>query len=341
MLLSRRQSALLLTQLLIMKDIDGFQPLTEHMGASAPVSPVAKPQTSFRRALGLEEVSGTSFPPCPAVIGHRGALYAELENTIPAFLQCATWGCAGVELDVFTLTDGSVIVFHGAGTAEDPGYCTDYCIGKDGVNILDMTYEETQKLRFNPNFAEFPCASDKISTARIPLLSEVLEALRGTGLEVKIELKGPNTVAPVLKVVESLGMTGQCSYSSFDHSKLKELRKLRPDYSAYRTGALFNTPVPDDYLQRAKDCGATEIHLRYDTCTVDRVQASRKAGFRTMAWLRGPQGMASDSQDVFEDMGNEDESCYRALWETGVDQICCNRPDFALELCNVKENLTP
>ena len=294
-------------------------------------SPITK--SPFRSTLGLsEKAPNANLLPFPAVIGHRGALYAELENTLPSFVQCAAWGCAGVELDVFTLKDGNVIVFHGAGNDENPGYCTNYCIGKDGVSILDMTYEQTQELEFNPSFAEFPCPSDKVAKGRIPLLSQVLEALRGTGTEVKIELKGPNTVKPVLEIVESLGMTHQCSYSSFDHSKLLELRTLRPSLADYRTGALFNTPVPDDFVTRAQACGATEIHLRYDTCTVERVQAAHRAGFRTMAWLRGPIGMAADTETIYTDIGNEDEACYQALWETGVQQICCNRPDVAIQL---------
>lgn len=338
-------------------DHDTVMPPEPSTTTSSTTSSSSTSSRSFRATLGLvdenthavdEGAPSTTtktekiLPPFAAIVGHRGALYAELENTVPAFVQCASWGCAGVELDVFTLKDGNVVVFHGAGNDEDPGYLTDYILDDDdnqdgpqrrSNNVLDLTYEETQKLRFNPAFHEFPCPADKITSGRIPLLSEVLEALRGTGLEIKIELKGPNTVGPVLELVESLHMTNQCSYSCFDHAKLQELRRLRPDKTAYRTGALFNTPVPADYLMRAQDCGATEVHLRYDTCTVERVQAIRQAGFKSMAWLRGPVGMASDINTMmYEDVGNEDGALYQALWETGVDQICGNRPDVALAL---------
>jgi len=298
-------------------------------------------KASFRATLGLSETKAPieQLHDFPAVIGHRGALYEELENTIPSFLRCAEWGCAGVELDVFTLKDGRVVVFHGAGTDEDPGWLRNYCLDRDGINILDLTYPEVQQLRFDTNFEEFPCDADKIVTARIPLLVDVLQALRGTGLEIKIELKHPNTVSPVLEIVDSLGMNNQCSYSSFNHANLFELRKLRPSAEVYPTGALFNTPVPTDYLERAKACGATQIHFRYDTCTVERVKETRQAGFASMAWMRGPVGMAYDSEIRYSDMGNEDKDCYYALWETGVDQICCNRPDVALSLRDAKENI--
>jgi glycerophosphoryl diester phosphodiesterase len=151
-----------------------------------------------------------------------------------------------------------------------------------------------------------------------------LQALKGTGLEIKIELKGPNTVRPVLEIVDRLGMTSQCSYSSFDHANLRLLRQLRPSTRDYPTGALFNTPVPADYVSQAQACGATQVHLRYDTCTKERVHDIRTAGLQSMAWLRGPLGMAN--------VGTDEEDCYRTLGETGVDQICCNRPDVAMQL---------
>ena len=69
------------------------------------------------------------------VVGHRGALYAELENTRESFLQCAKWGCQAVELDVFVLPkDGSLVVFHGGGTDESPGLLDGYCLLGDSAN---------------------------------------------------------------------------------------------------------------------------------------------------------------------------------------------------------------
>ena len=294
---------------------------------------------SLRHTLGLARNTMSQYyyrylPPFPAIVGHRGALYAQLENTRESFRQCASWGCEAVELDVFVLQDGNVIVFHGGGTDENPGDLTEYCLNQERVGILDLDYPTASKLQFNPNFAEFACCVDKITQGRIPLLSQVLEDLRGTRTRVKIELKHPGTVQPVLDVVEQAGMVHQCSYSSFNHQLLQELRRLRPSKLDYPTGALFNHPVPDSYIEQALECGATEVHLRYDTCTLERVQDIRWAGLRSMAWMRGPRGMAADIADRFWDVGNEDAACYAALWETGVDEICINKPDVAIALRN-------
>ena len=272
----------------------------------------------------------------PAIVGHRGALYDELENTREGFLRCANAGCDGIELDVFLLKDGELIVFHGGGTDEDPGDLSDYCVDMEGVNILDLTYPEALALQFNPYFEEFPCSASKIAVASIPTLRQVLEDLRPTSCNVKIELKGPGTPEPCLKLVEELGMLTQVQFSSFDHGRLRQLRELRPQRDSLgrylvRTGALFNE-VPSDFLERVEECGASEVHLRYDTCTSERVRAIHEKGLGSMAWMRGPQGMRKDTSTKYLDVGNEDSECYRALFATGVQQLCCNRPLAALAL---------
>ena len=292
---------------------------------------------SLRHQLQVLDAGDDLLPSArPAIVGHRGALYDELENTREGFLRCANAGCDGIELDVFLLKDGELIVFHGGGTDEDPGDLSDYCVDMEGVNILDLTYPEALALQFNPYFEEFPCSASKIAVASIPTLRQVLEDLRPTSCNVKIELKGPGTPEPCLKLVEELGMLTQVQFSSFDHGRLRQLRELRPQRDSLgrylvRTGALFNE-VPSDFLERVEECGASEVHLRYDTCTRERVRAIHEKGLGSMAWMRGPQGMRKDTTTKYLDVGNEDSECYRALFATGVQQLCCNRPLAALAL---------
>jgi len=298
-----------------------------------------RPLTSYTMSNDPAAGAELLFPPSrPGVVGHRGALYDALENTRESFQRCAALGCDAVELDVFYLPkDGSLVVFHGGGTDEEPGDLTDYCVNQDGATILDLTYEECQQLEFNTQFAEFACDVHHIKRAKIPTLEQVLRDLQHTQTQVKIELKGPGTVEPTLELVERLNMVHHCQFSSFDHSALKLLRTLRPHTDrhgryVYRTGALFNDPVPTDFLQQARAIGASEVHLRYDTCTAERIQAIHAAGLSSMAWFRGPIGMQRDVTEKYWDIGNEDETCYQAVVDTGVQQICCNRPDVLVNL---------
>jgi glycerophosphoryl diester phosphodiesterase len=275
--------------------------------------------------------SPSSFAIRQWIVGHRGALYEELENTLPGFQYCADLGIDAVELDVFRAADNTLVVFHGGDSF--PGDMTSYCEDQSGISIQSKSWEEIKDLRFSVHQPEYACDPTKIASARIPTLSQVLDIFRGTSVEVKIELKGPNTVESVLDLVDELNMTSQCTFSSFHHDWLEQIRALRPHLSSsYRTGALWGDEVPEDFIQKSLQVGASEVHLKYDTCTVQRVQAIHDAGLKSMAWFRGPVGMHEDISFKYCDVGNEDDAMYQTILRTGVQQLCCNRPNVLQQI---------
>jgi glycerophosphoryl diester phosphodiesterase len=301
-----------------------------------PLCDDAPSYQSLVELLGVDE--DAQFHTFPQVVGHRGAPYMELENTLIGFQVATKLGCDAVELDVFLLKCGTLVVFHGGGTDDNPGCLQKYC-SIEG-NILDYTADEAKQLIFNPWFEEFGCLPQKVKDRHrscIPTLEEVLLDAKKSGITVKIELKGPGTVEPVLNLVERLDMVEKCHYSSFDHRKLARIRELRPHRGSdgeyvYKTGALFGSYVPDDFIPQALSVGASEIHLKYDTCTKARVSEIHAAGLRSMAWFRGPVGMKEDVAYKYYDVGNEDADMYLAVMKTGVWSMCVNRPNVIIEL---------
>jgi glycerophosphoryl diester phosphodiesterase len=217
----------------------------------------------------------------PVVLGHRGTIYEEPENTVQGFAKAADLGCDGFELDAFLLRCGTLVCFHGGGGDMDPGDLWDYC-GVKG-NIMDYTAEEARKLSLDHErkaFENFP--RFKMKHATIPTLEEVLELVKdestdaGTPIVVKIELKGPGTPDPAVELVERLGMQDQCYFSSFYHDRIARVRELRPQKHpdgthVFKTGALFRVP-PENFVIICQDLDATEVHLRYDTCSKERVE---------------------------------------------------------------------
>jgi len=157
-------------------------------------------------------------------------------------------------------------------------------------------------------------------------------------MKAKIELKGPtgegcpDSTVPTLELVKEMGMFDQVSFSSFVHSRLQLIRQLYPERSTggqhvVKTGALFEGSLPpQDYIEQCLTMGATEVHLQYDAMNEDRVEAIRSAGMQSMAWLHGPVTMLVDGAKWI-DAGNEDENMFRVIGMTGVDEICCNKPD--------------
>jgi glycerophosphoryl diester phosphodiesterase len=266
-----------------------------------------------------------------------------LENTLAGFQYCIDIGADAVELDVFFI-GGNLIVFHGGGTDQNPGDLTDYCLQQDGRAITDCTsLAQVQSLLFNPSCPELACPSDKIRAGSIPTLAQVLELIvnNQSNMVVKIELKGEGTVRPVLDLVKRMNMQHQCHFASFQHERIQLVRELHPEVNGggkhvYCTGALFKS-VPDDFIQRALAVGASEVHLPYSTCTVERIQAIHEAGMGSMAWFRGPVGMVHDITTKFVGDGNEDETMYRTVMETGVQQLCCNRPDLLATMLKKKK----
>lgn len=283
----------------------------------------------------------------PRVVGHRGSLYQFLENTRHS-IRLAAIHCEEVEIDVFLLKCGTLIVFHGGGTDQNPGLLKEYCC-VDG-SILDLTYEEARKLKFSPHHPEFGCGPDIIRQIEkecyIPTLKEVLSDARETGVIIKIELKGPGTPEPVLELVEKMNMVDQVHYSSFDHSRIKRVRELRPQRNAdgshrYKTGALFDE-VPDNFVELALEADASEVHLKYSTCTKERVAKIHAAGMDSMIWMHGPIRMNHDITHLFKNantiMNEEDETMYTALMATGVKAMCVNKPHVLASILRRNEN---
>jgi len=128
----------------------------------------------------------------PRVQGHRGAVYIEPENTVASFLAAKSGGAVAVELDVFLLTDGSLVCYHGGGADGRAGGVEELT---DGHGLIqDMSLADVQALNFVPT--DFACPPLKIFTrgeyaapVRIPTLEEALDACIKVNLRVTIELK--------------------------------------------------------------------------------------------------------------------------------------------------------
>eukprot|EP00520_Triparma_pacifica_P019004 CAMPEP_0118663336 /NCGR_PEP_ID=MMETSP0785-20121206/17361_1 /TAXON_ID=91992 /ORGANISM="Bolidomonas pacifica, Strain CCMP 1866" /LENGTH=314 /DNA_ID=CAMNT_0006557041 /DNA_START=276 /DNA_END=1217 /DNA_ORIENTATION=- len=280
--------------------------LSSHLSISPPTTPrPSSPSNPYSKIL---------------IYGHRGSLYDECENTLPSYLACSTHGSDGVELDVFRLKCGTLVCYHGTGTDEEPGRMGE----SHGVNggISWYTWDEVDRMEVKESWDEGVCGVGKLKGAKVPRLRDALELCKRVGMGVKVELKEDGIEEDVVEMIESLSMSSVCSISSFKHSRLLKCKSLSP---SIKTGALFSSPLPPDFVSQAEKVKADEVHLRYDTCTTDKVREAKNAGFGVMAWFRGPLSMLCDSEG-WDDAGNEDEDMYRIVMGTGVDTVCVNRP---------------
>ena len=142
-------------------------------------------------------------------IGHRGARGHAPENTLASVRKACALGAHCVEIDVH-LVDGELLVIHDdrlERTTNGTGY------------LKDHSFAELREL-------------DAGADEQIPTLREVCSALTGA-VGIDIELKGPDTAAPVARQIAELRKQGwsdnRILVSSFDHEQLAQVRELDPN----------------------------------------------------------------------------------------------------------------
>lgn len=172
------------------------------------------------------------------IIAHRGASGDYPENTLLAIEQAIAQGADAIEIDVFAV-QGELIVIHDhhlARTTNGSGSIYQYSV--EQLMQLDAGHGE-----------------------RIPTLWQILQRLAATGLWLNIELKGDNTVAPLLALLDKAQQELQFDsqrllISSFNHHLLAELRRHRPEL---KLGAL-TASLPLDYAAFAQALQAYSVN---------------------------------------------------------------------------------
>jgi glycerophosphoryl diester phosphodiesterase len=175
----------------------------------------------------------------PVCIAHRGASGHEPENTLRAFARALELGATWLELDVHLVHD-RLLAIHD--------------------DTLDRTTDGSGPLA-NFSLAELR-ALDAGCGERIPFLEEVLELTAGRA-RLNVELKGPGTAAPTVKLLQDevaagRWQPGQFLLSSFDWDALTAVRKLEPSLPV---APLVGKGAGGEILEVAERMEAEAIHI--------------------------------------------------------------------------------
>lgn len=225
----------------------------------------------------------------PLVIGHRGAMGYETENTLASIQKALDLGVDMIEIDVFKIASGEIVVFHDErldrlGNA--PGRIEEYYITDLKKVILDGNH-------------------------RIPMLQDVLRLIDNT-VPLNIELKGANTADRVNFItdyyIRERGWTLEnFVISSFKWDELRQMRELNPDIAI----AILTEEDPLEAITVAKELNAVAINPWHKTLTKENVREIQNAGFK-----------------VYTYTVNEIDEIQKMV-EFGVDGIFTNYPDRA------------
>lgn len=138
----------------------------------------------------------------PLIIGHRGAMGYETENTLLSFQKALDLFVDMIEIDVYVIKTGEVVVFHDKTLKR---------LASSLENIEDLTLEEVKNINL-------------IGNHQIPTLVEVIEFINKR-VPINIELKGNKTALPTQKIIEKY-QNHHFLISSFNWDELTVFRKL-------------------------------------------------------------------------------------------------------------------
>ena len=207
----------------------------------------------------------------PLVLGHRGASAEAPENTLAAFRLAMEQGADGVELDVWRCRTGEVVVFHDEDARRLAG---------SGLSVARATLGELRALDVGSHKGE------RFRGERVPLLSEVLEALPRAIVDVELKAgraPDPRLGLAVARLLREQRAEDRVLVSSFDHWLLATFRAASPRVA---TGLLFEeTPAWRARLAVASALlRPRAVHPPRALATPEAVQRWRRAGLAVNVW---------------------------------------------------------
>ncbi len=228
------------------------------------------------------------------IIGHRGAMGYEVENSLSSIRKALEFGVEMIEIDVFKCKSGEIMVFH-----------------DDHLNRLANKDEFIEALNFS-ELKELQLSNGE----QIPSLIEVMELTNGKA-KLNIELKGINTAKTTFEIIASFVEEKKIELSdilisSFHWNELTIMRSLSNEL---RIGVLTEIR-PLKAIRFAKKINAYSIHPRYNSLTKRKVRRIHRKGYLIFAYT------VNSEKDITE------------MIELQIDGIFTNYPDRAINQVN-------
>jgi len=224
----------------------------------------------------------------PLVIGHRGAMGYETENTLASIQKALDLRVDMIEIDVFKISDGEIVVFHDE--------TLDRLTNVQG-GIEEYSIDELNTVKVEGNHS-------------IPLLQEVLDLI-GNKVALNIELKGADTAKGVNRIVNyNVDKKGWAFenfvISSFNWDELRVSRQRNPDIAI---AVLTEEESMDTAIKVARELNAVAVNPWFKYLTAEKTEQIHDAGFK-----------------VYTYTVNEPEDIQKVI-EYGVDGVFTNYPD--------------
>jgi glycerophosphoryl diester phosphodiesterase len=232
----------------------------------------------------------------PFIEAHRGDSSHAPENTLAAFQRAIRLGADSIELDIHPAKDGTLMIIHD----ETVDRTTD---GRGRVG--DMSVEELLHLDAGAKF------SPAFSGERIPRLTDVLELVANSGIQLNVEIKssprGLDVPRALVAHLRRFGNPGGFIVSSFDLKCLLDVRAIAPEFPLALIG---HAP---GILDLAEKHHLPWIHADQTEANGKIIARAHALAIRVNVWTV------------------DDPASFPRWKAVGVDKICTNRPASMLE----------
>ena len=223
----------------------------------------------------------------PLVIGHRGAMGHETENTLASVQKALDLGVDMIEIDVFKIQSGEIVVFHDEKVDR---------LTNGGGNIEEYNIVQLRQLILDGGH-------------KIPMLQDVLKQIDNK-VVLNIELKGPGTADRVNFIVDyyvkSKGWSPEnFVISSFNWDELRDMRSRNADIKI----AVLTSEDPIIAIDVAKELKAVAINPHFETLTKENTAKIHEEGLKVYTWT------VNEPEDI------------QKMTEFGVDGIITNYPE--------------
>ena len=223
----------------------------------------------------------------PLIIGHRGAMGYETENTLASVEKAIELGVDMVEIDVFQISSGEIVVFHDERVDR---------LSNSAGNIKEYNIFDLKKLILDGGH-------------RIPMLQDVLKQINGR-VALNIELKDTRIADNIHQIIKGYSAKPEWSESQFIVSSFnwEELRKYR-EYNPEGRIAVLTEGNPLEAIEIARDLKAEAINPHYSQVSAETVAKLHEAGFKVYTYTVN------------------DPAEFQRLKAAGVDGVFSDYPD--------------
>lgn len=229
------------------------------------------------------------------VMGHRGAALLAPENTLASVRAAAEAGATWVEIDVYLIAEGGLVIFH-----DDT---LDRCTNGSGVT-REARPTEVAELDAGSWFS-----ADFVGE-KVPTLLEALECIQSLNLGLNLEIKHDgadveNIVPAVMAMLRDHWQDNdRLMISSFNLAALEMCYEIDPQ----RHLAPLYEDIPEDWQEQLAGIEAYSLNCDYTRLTEAQARAVKAAGYKLLCYT------VNDPQTV------------EAHWAWGMDAVITDDP---------------